>query len=363
MCTAYWFSIFNISWVIHTLTSFCDSWILAVSSLVVSCFSINLLLGNSSIRLPSHEDFWYEFHEDPDFVRTVLLEVVIDQAWIALRQKNPINSWMLFYQNRLEVRASGSPIWLQQKIVLFVFQGESWFAHFLSHDLISVPETNLNLVRILVSPYLCGWKRTELATNVLHESDKFVSSLLVLPAPEWSGGDFFLTPWRRVREGVVQGECSKHTRMKHEQRGRKETEWSLMISLILLFYAPWWCGARRSMSRISSVRFFVMWFGVAPIDEIQVEPCPIMATLILWTQDESFAWDGERTVHAHFPITIWIRRFKKPTDVSPGVWNRSGSPQWCRARRRWQRTTCKSFVDSTVVISVAASPCCSIEIT
>ena len=31
--------------------------------------------------------------------------------------------------------------------------------------------------------------------------------------------------------------------------------------------------------------------------------------------------------------------------------------------RRWQRTVCKNFVDSTYVVSVAASPCCSIEIT
>ena len=31
-------------------------------------------------------------------------------------------------------------------------------------------------------------------------------------------------------------------------------------------------------------------------------------------------------------------------------WNRSGSLQWCTARRRWQRTVCKSFVDSTHVV-------------
>ena len=75
----------------------------------------------------------------------------------------------------------------------------------------------------------------------------------------------------------------------------------------------------------------------------------MMATLIGWTQAESLAWDGER--------------LEETTDVSPVVWNRSGSPQWCWALRCWKRTVCKSFVDSTDVVPVAASPRCSIEIT
>ena len=65
----------------------------------------------------------------------------------------------------------------------------------------------------------------------------------------------------------------------------------------------------------SSVRFFVMWFRVAPIDEIQVEPCLMMATLIGWPQAESFAWDGERTVHAYLPIPIRAGRNAKKLSV------------------------------------------------
>ena len=41
-----------------------------------------------------------------------------------------------------------------------------------------------NQVRIRVSPYLCVRKRTELAINFLHESDKLVSGSRVLLAPE-----------------------------------------------------------------------------------------------------------------------------------------------------------------------------------
>ena len=89
----------------------------------------------------------------------------------------------------------------------------------------------------------------------------------------------------------------------------------------------------------------------------------MMAALLGWTQAECFAWDGKRAVHAYLPIPIWIGRFKKPADVSPVVWNRSGSPQWCEAQRRWQRAVCKSSVNSTCAVSVAASPCFSIEIT
>ena len=33
----------------------------------------------------------------------------------------------------------------------------------------------------------------------------------------------------------------------------------------------------------------------------------MMAALIGWKQADSFAWDGEGTVHAHFPKTIWTR--------------------------------------------------------
>ena len=94
--------------------------------------------------LPSHEDFWYEFHEDPDLVLIIVHEEVVDLAWIAHtllqcdqfpfagNQQFQLIPGYFFYQTRLEVRASGSQIWLQQKFALLVFQGESWFARFRS---------------------------------------------------------------------------------------------------------------------------------------------------------------------------------------------------------------------------------------
>ena len=63
-----------------------------------------------------------------------------------------------------------------------------------------------------------------------------------------------------------------------------------------------WC--RTLFEQNSSVRFFVMLLGIAPIDEIQVEPCLMMAALIGWTQAESFAWGGKSTMHAYLPIPI-----------------------------------------------------------
>ena len=84
-------------------------------------------------------------------------------------------------------------------LFFFVFQGESWFFRFPCRDFISVSETNK--VRTRVSPYLCVRKRTELTTNFLHESDKLVSSSLVLLAPEWTVMKIALFRWshRRVR--------------------------------------------------------------------------------------------------------------------------------------------------------------------
>ena len=70
-------------------TSFCSSWILDVNSL--TCLDFQTIFFSKIHRFvtlelssifPSHEDFWYECHEDPDFVLIVLLEVVVDLAWI-----------------------------------------------------------------------------------------------------------------------------------------------------------------------------------------------------------------------------------------------------------------------------------------
>ena len=56
----------------------------------------------------------------------------------------------------------------------FVFHFATWF---FSARTMFVPR---------VSPFLCVWKRTELATNFLHKSDKLVFGPLILFAPEWT---------------------------------------------------------------------------------------------------------------------------------------------------------------------------------
>ena len=90
----------------------------------------------------------------------------------------PVNSWILLLFRiglkfvLLDLRSDFS-----KNLLFFVFQGESWFARLPGRDLISVFETNLNLVRTRVSPYLFVWKRTELVTNFLHQVRRFFSLL------------------------------------------------------------------------------------------------------------------------------------------------------------------------------------------
>ena len=181
---------------------------------------------------------------------------------------------------------------------------------------------------------------------------------------------------------VAQSECPKHARMKHEKRGRNQ-------NMPLLWHVCHRMRNGRAVTKRANGRSWYHWcaFSAARDDVVQdvlwvgfvgqvlrdvIGNCANQRNLggamshdgsfISWTQAESFAWDGASTMYAYLPIPIWIERFKESTDASPIVRNRSVSPQWCRAWRRWQRTVCKSFVNSTYVVSVAASPCCSIEI-
>ena len=66
--------------------------------------------------------------------------------------------------------------------ILICSFSESRHGFALTFEIIFVFGTNY--VRMRVSPYLCVRKRTELATNFLHESDKLVSGSLVLLAFE-----------------------------------------------------------------------------------------------------------------------------------------------------------------------------------
>ena len=183
------------------LTALCNSCIQALSYIKVFWSSVNLFLESPSTRgfsaiLPCLAYSWHEFHEEPHLVLTFLLEVVIDLAWdwshpvkiwsISIRWESiiPVNSWILL----LSDSAWSSCLWISDlnsaRICSFCLSKDSLV--FPGRDLIIVFETNLNLFRARVFPYLYGWKRTELATNFLHKSDKFVSGSLVLLAPEWT---------------------------------------------------------------------------------------------------------------------------------------------------------------------------------
>ena len=54
----------------------------------------------------------------------------------------------------------------------------------------------------------------------------------------------------------------------------------------------------------SSVMRIMLRTSVAPIDEIQVEPCLMMAALIGRAQALSFMWYGESAVKSYFPVPI-----------------------------------------------------------
>ena len=62
------------------------------------------------------------------------------------------------------------------------------------------------------------------------------------------------------------------------------------------------------------------------------------------------ARNGKGAVHAHFPITNWNWWRKKPTDVSPVVWNRTGSGM-AATETAYRRSFCR------LCVANAAGPC------
>ena len=103
--------------------------------------------------------------------------------------------------------------------------------------------------------------------------------------------------------------------------------------------------------------------NIMPPDKVEVEPCIVVAALIIRAQAQGIARDRESTMKAHQPLSIGFRPFKKPTNVSPIARNRSGSPQWCGAGRHRQKAVSKGFFDSTDVVPVVALPCSTVEVT
>ena len=60
-------------------------------------------------------------------------------------------------------------------------------------------------------------------------------------------------------------------------------------------------------------------------DKVEVEPCFVVAALIIRAQAQDIAVNRESTMKPYLPLSIRFRRFKKPTHVSPIARNRSGS--------------------------------------
>ena len=201
------------------LISFCSSWILAVSSRIVSRSSINLLLEDSS-----NVDPWNRFNSS---ISSRLFSWASRRsrfcsnncswiscwsrrccsspwwAWsISLRWDSIIqfNSWILLVSES----AWHSCFWIsalksaricvlsfKENPDCFVFTFATWF--FLCC-------TNLtNLVRARVSSVLECAKMNELATNFLHESYKLVFGPLILFAPERTVVRRALSRWSHRR--------------------------------------------------------------------------------------------------------------------------------------------------------------------
>ena len=94
---------------------------------------------------------------------------------------------------------------------------------------------------------------------------------------------------------------------------------------------------------------------VVPIDEIQVEPCLMMAALIGWSQAKRLC-----TMLTRFPKAVrtsGLRNSQTSAHLS------EMDPQWWGAGWRRQGTISKCFVNSTEVVFATTSPRCTIEFT
>ena len=137
------------------LTSFCNSLILAVISFVSWIFFSKM---HDSQLLNSLQFFHWRLLMWASRRSRLCSESCSWSSWSRRSCSSLAKVWSIsehvFNQNRLEIRADGSQLWLQQKFALFVFEGESWFFRFPFSDLIFVLDTNF--VRIRVCQYLCA---------------------------------------------------------------------------------------------------------------------------------------------------------------------------------------------------------------
>ena len=145
--------------------------------------------------------------------------------------------------------------------------------------------------------------------------------------------------------------------------GNEESKRSLMTSLTRLFCGPWWSAEGRSFSRIRR--------SGSPWCDWELR------------QSMNFRWSHASWWHLRsvglkqrvlrgmakapcIPSNIDLNRAVEGTHSRlPNCLESIRSPTMGRgAQQRWQRTVSTRFLNGTdVVVSVAASPCCPIEMT
>ena len=163
--------------------------------------------------LPSHWDFSYELHEDPDFVRIILLKKLLISSKLFITCKGVIHFSPLRLDNSIQF-LNTSPIRIGLGLV-FVNLCSKIFENLLSLSFKKNPDLHIfwvatcfflccvnlaNEVHAQVSPLLHDRQtRTELATNFLQKSDKLVFGPLVLLPPQWTVVKRALCRWSRRR--------------------------------------------------------------------------------------------------------------------------------------------------------------------
>ena len=120
---------------------------------------------------------------------------------------------------------------------------------------------------------------------------------------------------------------------------------------------------RKFFQEDPSIVFLTVELFIAPPDKVGVEPCFVVAALIGRADAKSFPGNGECAVKPNFPVPVRLRRSKESTNVSPVVWDRSRSPQWCGVGRLRQSTVSNGLFHGTGVVSAVAPPCSTVEVT
>ena len=111
------------------------------------------------------------------------------------------------------------------------------------------------------------------------------------------------------------------------------------------------------------IMFIMLGLYFLPSDKVEVEPCFVVAALIIRAQAQDITEKREGTMKPNFPVPIGFSSFKEATNVSPVARNRSRSPQRFGAKRQRQGAVGKGFLDGTDVVPVVAPPRSTVEAT